>query len=205
MKIYEKIIKDVHDKSFIRTKTTFIMLNPTADTLKKVEKVINSHYHVHMFITNPSILNNDQWDEMFDLLTDWAKYFIHIPKQLEDIKPLVEKIIIPLREHKEIKIITEKDGPSFATPNNYTTINVKYNSDKVVISLDIDIFDGGYYFTNGGAITSTPMYMDPDLFKDKIIENFKKRCPEGILKAFRNDDDIWDYVKQNGEWSIKED
>ena len=48
------------------------------------------------------------------------------------------------------------------------------------------------------------MAIRPELFKDQIIENFKKATPELILKSFKDDNDIWDYINKNGEWSVKE-
>ena len=35
--------------------------------------------------------------------------------------------------------------------------------------------------------------------KEKIKE-FKESTPAGILKQFKSDDDIWDYLNNQGEW-----
>ena len=34
-----------------------------------------------------------------------------------------------------------------------------------------------------------------------MIANFKKCTPSGILKAFKTDDDIWDYIMMTNDWS----
>ena len=34
----------------------------------------------------------------------------------------------------------------------------------------------------------------PELFKDEIIANFKATTPLGILKTFKSEEDIWNYI-----------
>ena len=34
------------------------------------------------------------------------------------------------------------------------------------------------------------------LFKNEIIKNFRKYTPDGILKGFKDDNDIWDYINE---------
>ena len=42
-----------------------------------------------------------------------------------------------------------------------------------------------------------------NVFKHKMIESFKRDCPD-IAKEFNSDDDIWNYIMSNSEMSIKE-
>lgn len=194
---------------YIRSKNIVIMLNPTADVIKLMEDEIKKNYRVHIFITSPYIFN-EEWEKNMDRLTDWAKYYIHIPKTLADIKIIADEYINRLTEHKVIRSILEKNGPIFSTPfirgrvGRYP-IKVSYNKDHIDISLKLGCESfGDYYIKNGGAIRTSPMRVNPNLFKDKIIENFKQSCPEAILKAFKDDEDIWNYITQNAEWSFKE-
>ena len=39
-----------------------------------------------------------------------------------------------------------------------------------------------------------------DMEKEKRIKEFKESTPAGILKQFKSDDDIWDYLNNQGEW-----
>ena len=36
--------------------------------------------------------------------------------------------------------------------------------------------------------------------REEKIREFKKTTPAGILKQFKSDDDIWDYLNNQGEW-----
>ena len=55
-----------------------------------------------------------------------------------------------------------------------------------------------------GIFESPEMRLDPEMFKDKLIDGFKKNCPEGILKSFKSDEDIWEYIMEQGTWSQKD-
>lgn len=56
-----------------------------------------------------------------------------------------------------------------------------------------------------GIFETADMRLNPEMFKDKLIETFKKQCPNGILKSFKDDEDIWNYVMEQGMWKVKED
>jgi len=197
----------INKSNYVRSKNMLIMLNPTAEDIKDMEDVIKQNYRVHIFITSPYIFT-EEFNAAFDNLTDWAKYYIHVPKVIKDLKIIAEDAIRPLREHKEIKVILEKKGPLFATPcirGGHFPIKVNYNDNAIEINLRLGVSSyGSYFLNNNGAIQTTPMAINPALFKDQIIENFKKATPELILKSFRDDNDIWDYINKNGEWSVKE-
>ncbi len=36
--------------------------------------------------------------------------------------------------------------------------------------------------------------------REEKIKEFKATTPAGILKQFKSDDDIWDYLNNQGEW-----
>jgi hypothetical protein len=36
--------------------------------------------------------------------------------------------------------------------------------------------------------------------REEKIKEFKETTPAGILKQFKSDDDIWDYLNNQGEW-----
>ena len=43
----------------------------------------------------------------------------------------------------------------------------------------------------------------PDEIRTKLIEEFKKDCPKGILEAFKNDNEIWEYIVENSQITVK--
>jgi hypothetical protein len=51
-----------------------------------------------------------------------------------------------------------------------------------------------------GIFETEEMRTNPEKFKDQLIDGFKKNCSESMLKSFLNDDDIWDYITQQGIW-----
>ena len=55
-----------------------------------------------------------------------------------------------------------------------------------------------------GIFETAEMRLEPEMFKDKLIAGFKENCPEGILKSFKTDEDIWDYIMEQGTWSQKD-
>ena len=80
--------------------------------------------------------------------------------------------------------------------NTYT--EQKYNGHWEInlAHLDISKLD----FNLEGVFSSKYRKDDPELFKDLIIKDFKQNTPKGIIKSFKNDDDIWDYIMEENEW-----
>ena len=55
------------------------------------------------------------------------------------------------------------------------------------------------YFYNisgceGSVIDTVPKRDKPELFKDLILKRFKQISPSGILKLFKNDDELWEFI-----------
>lgn len=55
-------------------------------------------------------------------------------------------------------------------------------------------------FNREGVFSSKYRTENPDLFRDEIIKDFKRKTPKGIINSFINDDDIWDYIMEKNEW-----
>lgn len=56
---------------------------------------------------------------------------------------------------------------------------------------------------NSGIFEKPEERINPEMFKDKLIAAFKEKCPKGILKGFKSDDDIWDFIINNSEIKAK--
>ena len=213
MRTQQNMMKDLNEQNYIRTNNVIIMLNPTSDVIRYMNDnvIIRSSYKVHIFVTDFRIFN-EEFVKEFDQLTDFAKYYIHIPKKLKDIKPIAEKYISELLEHKEIKILLEKVGPIFRTSSmiyGYYPICVTYHDEYLEIYLQLKSsgFNSTYFGIGSvaeGAFRNGPQMAYPEIFKQNIINNFKSVTPLGILKTFKNEEDIWDYINHKGEWVISE-
>jgi hypothetical protein len=79
---------------------------------------------------------------------------------------------------------------------------------KAYLPVEINFIDYPYELIekeNDTIFQTAEMRLDPEKFKDILIEKFKSKCPPKILKTLGSDNDIWNYIMQQGEWSIKED
>lgn len=159
----------------------------------------------HLFITDKDLITNDLRNLVSEISIS-RKVIVHIPKQIEDIKILIDEILDGLK----CLILVEKKNVVFS----YYDVNSKSKYDLIIKYEDYNIdvlfkfkdFKYENYFThkNFRGITNNVMKERPKIFKDKIIENFKYVTPEEILKSFKDDEDIWDYIMNQGEWKVKE-
>ena len=44
--------------------------------------------------------------------------------------------------------------------------------------------------------------LNPEQFREKLVTAFKMNCPEKILKSFKGDEDIWNFIMKQGEWKV---
>lgn len=159
----------------------------------------------HLFITDKDLITNDLRNLVSEISIS-RKVIIHIPKQIEDIKLLIDETLDGLK----CLILVEKKDVVFSyynvnTKSKYDLI-IKYEDYNIDVLFKFEDFKYENYFThkNFRGITNKVMKERPEEFKDKIIKNFKNETPEEILNSFKNDEDIWDYIMNQGEWKVKE-
>lgn len=198
--------------NYIHFKNMHIIINPLdQNIIHSLESILNkSNQVIHIFLLDFKRINNV---ESIINLYPKAKIVIHIPYQVKDIKKYLDSLNIDTFKNKNVKIFVERKGPSFCmaeiTKGYYKKIElvVKYEDDGVSTMISFHntdypnnkiVYPGG----EGGAIRTFLQRDNPDLFKDEIVKNFKSSCPSGILKSFKNDDEIWDYVMQQGIWKV---
>lgn len=155
----------------------------------------------HLFITDKDLITEDM-RKMVSEISISRKVTIHIPKPIEDIKILIDEMLDGIK----CVILIEKKGVEFSyydtnTKSNYD-LEFIYEDDKINISFKFIDFYYENYFINKTyrGITNKVMRERPEIFKDKIIKNFKNETPKGILENFDNDEDIWDYILSQGKW-----
>lgn len=221
---------EIMRENYLRIKNNHIIINPNLTSrnslylnLVILDNTIVENQRIHLFISK---YDNDVNENVIYILEHFAtkcKITIHIPKIVKDLKVVIEEDIKKFKDiHKveflNCKVFAESKGPSFQIHNKFWRCFNDGLNDKIIIVYDNDgihvsysLFDIKYssYFykttkehEKPGAIRSKPQKEHPELFKDLIIKQFKESTPEGILKSFKSDDDIWDYILGNGEWKV---
>lgn len=148
------------------------------------------------------------------------KLVIHISKNFEDLETLFWKYA-DCMSHYEInwKFTREPGDIRFAIPNNNrcdkdciraaTSLVIGVSDHALDIYVEVENYWScghvkcGYTsknFNGCGAIVNRVQAAHPEMFKDRIISRFKDITPESILKNFKDDDDIWEYITNNDEW-----
>lgn len=158
---------------------------------------------IHIFITTHQCI--DILKSLIKICNK-AKIFIHVPYHVKDIKKYLD---IELEDFPNVKVFLERKGPSFSI-NEYThgfyykmMLDVIYNEDEVLMSINLHRTSFQSYFISHckhGAIKTNLQKEYPELYRDEIIQNFKDETPKGILKSFKDDNDIWNYIMNNNEW-----
>jgi len=189
------------------------------DYLQKLHK--DGIQKIHVFITTHESVNDN-----LRLLIDYfhqKKIIIHVPRSLKDLHTLVTEYLSHLsgkyRCIRDRKTVTFQasyrykcDRSRIRSSSGYVHIiqkndvygyrsEIKTNSYGVAIQFPDYPYDGTD--DNSGVFSSAEERLNPLQFREKLIAEFKKRCPSDILKGFKGDDDIFDYIMQEGEWKIK--
>lgn len=200
---FESVLKLHRIGTYIRVKNKHLFFGFDKYESKLLSKALvdpKGTCAIHIFIArlsdiNPWLNNSVLW--LLDEIDDMSKVVIHVPKKLKDLRKILDKTfekVTDIRFH----IISEKVLPSFA-------INDRF---------DLDVVYDGMYINSIVTVTAVPTMevhedraiqneaqaAEPGLFKSRIIRNFKAITPLSILKSFKNEDDIWDYIIQQGEW-----
>lgn len=131
---------------------------------------------------------------------------IHVPKKVPLLYEMTDLVLKGIEPKLKYKLIRESKFVSFRT-HWPVFLDVAFTDSEIVTNINLRRYT--YPKTaktdkNGkcicGPLCDPTMSGNIQMFKPQIIETFKKSTPDGILKAFNNDDEIWDYIIQNGEW-----
>lgn len=140
-----------------------------------------------------------------------SRVIIHIPKPFKDWKRYLENKLekegINLKENKA-KIIIDKlepikfvvEGPYHERTRfivGYEKIGNKINLSAYIQNSQFDFYCNEFSYN---YLWNPARKDNPELFRDDIIKDFRKNNPKNIVSTFRDDNDIWDYIMQQGEW-----
>ena len=200
------------DEHYVRIGNINILIQPNAETLDLLRKYLGDTRNqvIHIFELYPvSIIN--LLAAICTSVHPETKIFIHIPRILKDNVRLVKPAIDELG--RRVKFITERKEVSFKYYEHYYPKYFKISFSKDYWNYYIHIYEevktyglsaSQYLISDNNAIRTEPQRKHPELFRDIIINNFKKSNPKGIVKTFKNDDEIWEFLKENGVVNIEE-
>lgn len=180
--------------------------NPEWALINAKTLVKNQNYH--FFVSSIKQVNNDLKDLVGRAQNYARKVIIHIPKSLDDVRVAVKLL---LGEELKYKIVVERFGPVFSLENPRMKdwlLRIRYEKGSIATSIDlmskgIDTLSYHSGMDHDSPVGNIIRQLHPAMFKDKIIKQFKSVTPDGILKSFKSDDDIWDYIMQSGEWNVR--
>lgn len=168
-------------------------------------------YRIHIFVQNLFIFDPEIMD-IINQIHPNNKIYFHIHKEQKDfVKGLMHcKMLFPDHPNRFVEYDNPKKKITFRIPgyidDNHCLV-VKYEGDAIRVYLDfyMDTARDGYNIKpSGGLFQNYVQKKFPELFREELIERFKQHTPSSILKSFYDDQDIWDFITENGEWESKD-
>lgn len=167
----------------------------------------------HFFLHSEYDMNDAFFKDLKYILAEFnpaVKIIIHFPY---DLKHLLEvfhgKCDI---NDKRLTAFAERKFPEFVHPvgriyessscDKRIESALRIVSDKGRFRAEFIEYECSKSYVVGGAILNSEEARHPEKYKKDIIGRFKAITPLGILKSFKDEDDIWDYITLDKEWSI---
>lgn len=194
------------DEHYVKIGNINILIQPNADTLELLKNYLGDTENqvIHIFELYPIAITNVLSD-ICTAVHPRTKIFIHIPRMLKDFVRLVESNINIL--NRRVRFITERKEIVFKYYEHFYPKYFKISFGKDYWNYYIHIHEevktyglpaSQYFISDDNSIRTKPQRRYPELFKDDIIKNFRKSNPKGIVETFKNDNEIWDFLIENG-------
>lgn len=219
--------------TYFRAGNNYIFVDPvmitrdsTNELLETIRKKDNQHIHIFIDQMYPDmIVYLSAMMIMVTSETTANKVTIHVNKNKTSLGNMIEVALhgIPV---KHWNIAHDGDSVSFKIntiwlPRDHDMhlhdqfLVFRYEREGLTASVDLIRFDTPIDFcTNEWSSTSKKKLPDGpfvdekfrngmDQFRDLIIQKFKEACPPGILKGFKTDEEIWAFMKEQSDISVK--
>lgn len=188
----------------IRLNNNFIFLNVGPKEVRLFNSVsLKREVRVHVFVTSNDDIRSGNLDDLIMIFRDnnshpRSKFVIHVPWDVRSIMPKLYK------EHectqtKPFKVVMERNGLFFRIPNTDCILKIDYVDNKIVTS--IPIYDKEIIEKRDPHNVSEDIKKHKEEYKEFYLEFFKATTPLGILKTFKDEDDIWDYIMMQNGWA----
>ena len=186
--------------NYFRIGNKHVFLSCNKNTLHMLD-MLKSHHDskIHIFIGNDIDLCNTIYDVLSTFIMhshSSIKLYIHFPYELKDLyMEFLKKC--KLEPNKRLMILCERKFPTF---KSFHELSIKYESNKIIAY--INLFEIPCMEKNiNSPIQDRVQLEDPESHKDEIIGRFKATTPLSILKSFKDENDIWDFIKVENEWA----
>lgn len=195
----------------------------TQENIDKYGLITTAGYRIHIFVDSVKF-NKPEFIQLIATINPGNHIYFHIWKNLIDFIRLAEASEL-MNCHPKLRIVHENPKcdirfrimtiPSsynneedsqykdFLTIRYHDECGTMYNSCEVVISSKhrhiayyAPYIDVANPVRDSFPIRSMATRENPELFKDDIIRRFKDVTPDGILKTFKDDDDIWSFITE---------
>lgn len=202
------------ERPYFRASKHHIFIDPAYVNHSEVPELLDKiakkgNQHVHIFISEHYMGVQKRVLEFIAFINrdpaPGTKIFVHVPKGDPITGDMIEKMSKNIGA--KVKVVKEGRGVSYFASEDilrkrFYRISLSYEPD----GLKVDISTGTYknsrmHGTNGNPDKKRPdgpitpdMLGNMEQFKEKIIAGFKAACPPGILKGFKDDEDLWAYI-----------
>jgi len=178
------------------------------DMLDVIEKILEDAKFTKITIHTPYELH-DIWNFLNNkneiTLMRWTKL---IGDKNSGVRPELKRISFEYNRG-DLVFGTTKHPPKHKTHSldlrkvNYK-LRVHYEGGKISCTTLLYEDKTNIPTSSKGAIQTRAQQIDPEAHKEEIIANFKSVTRLGILKTFRDENDIWNYIMKQGPWANKE-
>lgn len=201
------------DEHYVKIGNMNILIQPNSDTLTLLEDYLKDTRNqvIHIIELYPVSIQN-LLSAICTTVHPDNKIFIHIPHMLKDYVRLIQPEIDALG--RKVRFITERKKIVFKYYQygypKYFGITFDKDHWNYYIHIYEDVKTYGlaksqYFVSDDNSIRTVPQRNYPELFREDIINNFKKSNPKGIVEGFSTDDEIWEFLIENGIVHIEDD
>ncbi len=216
-----KIIMD--QKNYFSIASRHIFINFTKANLDFIKTLSpKSLKKIHIFITNHASINHHLLElinmhgmvrgckDKSNQRNPFSRIIVHLSKGVSDLIPLFKDFLKNFLDR--VTYFVDEKNVKFSDSKSSVIIEYRMNTLRVLFKgNDVALKFPEYPYNatpiderEEGIFKTAEERLNPLLFKDKLIAAFKNKAPAGILKSFKSDNDIWDFIMKQGEWSIKE-
>ena len=177
---------------------------------------------IHVFITNHDSINH-HLNELFHRYTDpknqkpnKVKIIVHIPEYADELVTLFKKfskdylnkiqLFIETKDVVFTDVKTERFKVSIIYRPTFLRVKMRFAGLPHMSYKWNDFYyyhEGSMTRENAGIFSNLKVRLNPEDFKDELIEAFKNQAPEGILKGFKSDEEIWDFIMNNARYTMR--
>ena len=203
-----KFPKLLHRGNYFKVRNTHVFIGfmniPDLSILDTINTSIKTK--IHFFLCDENDLSDYFFIALEKLLLDKSKQckvIIHIPDEIKELKFLYDQKIGEMASKGificESKPVSFKFGDYESMDTNI--LDVIYEDGY--INVRANIFKQKCLSKERSVVIQNVVQKyNPEEFKEEIIGRFKATTPLGILKSFKSEEDIWNFITMDKDWAV---